>query len=262
MNMVDFRKLLSPKSRAEVAEQRNDCIAFQQQDAAGMAQSLVEASRKLIDSGLFKEDPRWSYDEWMIYRCIPALAKRLDPNLELRSNELGDAKEKEDPLTSGLMESDEKLETAIASVLSYATLSRAGAGPKEVRRATDLLIGYRKMGSAVSVAMDTISPGSYPARVSPDRRPALTGVQLIASHGDHDRVMRYAETEEELDELYRAALAKRSGEELTDDEQLLCSSLRGWPERLDFDTLSIQTWDGEVLRACIFLAEETAEPTM
>ena len=61
--------------------------------------------------------------------------------------------------------------------------------------------------------------------------------------------MFYAENIEDLREPYRVAAAKRQTEELSQDEEKVLRRLRSWPERLDFDALSIQSVDGKVFEA-------------
>ena len=259
--MVDFRKMLSARARDEIAVRRERAMAFQALDPAGMAASLVAASRSLIDSGLFNTDPTWSYDEWALHRCIPALAKRLDPELELRADEIAKPEEKRDPLTWLEAGDDQKLLSSITSILSHASFRRAEAGSEEVRIASDLLLEYRDRGSAISVAMDTVTPGQFPKRTEPDTRDPLPGVQLVATHGAYDRVLRYAESEAELDDVYRAVVAVRQGEELSDDDERLVRGLRSW-EQMDFGAISIQAFDGTVLREQSFTAEEEPAPVL
>lgn len=262
--MVDFRKLLSPKSRAEIAVRRERAIEFQAKDPAGMAGALVDASRTLVDSGLYRTDEpkaHWSYDEWALLRVIPALAKRLDPNLDLRKTEIATPDEKSDPVTWLDEGDDQKLLGFVKSIISHASFARSGGGSEDVRIATDLLLEYRDRGSAISVAMDTVLPGSFEARTEAETRDPLPGVQLIATHGEHDRVLRYAESDAELDDVYRALVSSRQGEELSDDDGRLVRGLRSW-ERMDFQALSIQAFDGTVLREDCFVAAEDTAPAM
>lgn len=259
--MVDFRKLLSPKSRAEIAVRREIAIEFQGKDAAGMAMALVQASRTLIDSGLFNSDPTYSYDEWALYRCIPALARRLDPKLELRAEEIAKPDEMRDPLTWLEAGDDQKLLGSIGSILEHASLRRGNGGAKEARLACEFLLEYRSRGSAISVAIDTVCPGSFPVRVEADTRVPLTGFQLIATRGEHDRVLRYAEKEAELDDLFGAIVSARQGDELSDGEERLLRTLWAW-ERSDFEALSIQAFDGAVLRKKCFTTSEEPTPSI
>ncbi|MBW3243264.1 hypothetical protein KUV57_11205 [Epibacterium sp. DP7N7-1] len=258
--MVDFRKLLSPKSREEIAVRKERAIEFQAKDPSGMASALIEASRALIDSGLYNTDPTYSYDEWALYRCIPALAKRLDPDLEMRVDEIPKSDEKRDPLTWIEDGDDQKLLSAIQSIIGNGSFARSRAGSKEVQAATEFLIENRDRGSALSVAIDTVCPGSYPKRTEANTRAPLPGVQLIATHGEYDKVLRYSEFEADLDDFYQALVLIRQGEELSDDDDRLVRGLRSW-ERMDFQSLSIQTWDGTVLREQSFAAEEEFSPS-
>lgn len=108
---------------------------------------------------------------------------------------------------------------------------------------------FQKMLSAKSKAEAETAPGE-----------PVSGFQLIGTYGDHDRVLRYVEKEEDLDQLYRVAAAKRLEEPLSREEELMLRDLRSWPERLDFDALSIQACDGTVLREDTFV-ELDASPS-
>lgn len=262
--MVDFRKIISPKSRMEIQERRERRMAFQAQDRAGMAASLIASSRALADSGQFHSSPDWSYDEWAIYRCIPALAKRLDPALELRADEIAKSEEKRDPLTWIEDGDDEKLLSSIKSIIANASFRRAYDGPETVKAAADALLDPRSQGCDIAVAMDTVIPGSFPKRTEADEREPLPGVQLIASYSSgYDQVIQYAEAEAELEQGFRVAESLRLGEELSEEDEAYAQRMRRVSiSKLDFETLSIQAYDGTVLREREFTAEPEPAPAM
>lgn len=257
---MDFRKILSPKTRAEMRRKRERAVAFQELGRKEMAQELLQACRTLADSGLFKGDMPWSSEEWAIYRCIPALARRLDPLVDLRPSEIAKPGESPDPLTWLEGADDQRLHDVVRLIIDNERFSRAVKGPLEVRLAIELLLAFRDRGCAIAVAMDTVLPGSFPERIQLDDRPPLPGAQLIGTYGEHDRVLRYSENEGELEELFRVSSAMRLDEEVTDEDKGVARLLRSWPERLDFDALSIQAFDGTVLRERVFTAAGEPEP--
>ncbi len=252
--MYDFRKLISAKSRSRHDAVRQRMIDFQNMTPDEMAGALLECSRCLIDSGLFQHDPQWSYDEWAIYRCIPALAKRLDPSVELRSSEIPKDEERLDPLTWIEEGDDQKLLSSIVSIIKNVSLMRAMAdyAPNDVKDAAEIIILHRSDACALSVAMDTVIPGSFPKRVKPDLRAALDGYQVIAScnskpEAEHDVVMCY---EDELDvakEKFRVLGDYVQGEELSDEDKVLLGSMDRIRYRRSVSELSLQRWSGEKL---------------
>ena len=203
----------------------------------------------------------------MLYRCIPALAVCLYPEAELRDVETSKPEEGWDPAADARAGKTDVLIRSIELIISRELFHRARIDRNpDVRSAANFLqdhLGRLGRGCAIGVAVDVLVPGFYPDRVAPDTRPPLEGAQLIATHGDHDRVERYAGTAEDLEGIFQAALAKRQREELPDDQAELLRNLRSWPERLDFDALSIQACDGTVLREVSFLPEPSLqEPEM
>lgn len=268
--MVDFRKLISAKSRQRFAAREAILARFEEAVPAGKAAQLLEASRTLIDSGRFKTDQRYSYDEWALYRVIPALARGLaGPGLELRETEIAKPEEKADPITwLGDKSHDhlERLETATRSILANSALRRAGSENDDpVAEAAQFLIG-RPHHCAISVALDCLRPGTFPKRVADEaeEKPDLTGFQLIESRpSGHDKVLHYAEDEADLEGMLRVATAIRSGEEISEDDKPIEHALTRWFSTIQTcDALSIQKWTGEMRRETRFDVAPAPGPEM
>lgn len=247
--MVDFRKMLSPRTRRENKARLDRILAFQEMNRSEMAVELLSASRTLIESGLFPlpgSVSDFGNDDWALYRCIPAMALCLDPDLELHAYEVARPAEGWDPLVRVKSGDHDEILRSLELIVCHRLFSNAQAGSEEVNMAADFLHHQRGRWSAMEIAMDTVSPGMFPGRTRAAMEAPLGGYQLIASHGDHDRVERYSESKEDLDELFRVTVAKRQGEDLSEDEEQALRKLRSWPERLDFDALSLQTCEGEI----------------
>lgn len=260
----DFRKILSPKTRAEGKTHLERILAFQDMDRRGMAVTLLEASRTLVDAGPLKPEHafrQWGDDEWMLYRYIPALAVCLDPSIELRDVELPKPEEGWDPVTDARAGKTDSLFRSIELVVGRDLFFRARINLQaEVRLAASFLRDHHGRGSAICVAVDVLEPGFYPERQIPDTRAPLEGAQLIATHGDHDRVERYSEAAADLEGLFEAAVIKRQRGPLSNEQERRLRELRSWPERLDFDALSIQACDGTVLCEHRFTGEDEPSP--
>ena len=84
--MVDFRKLISPRSRAKHAAVTEALEEFSNLDAPEMARSLLDMSRRAFELAGYKEDRFYSYDEAALVRIVPEVALRLDPSVALREN--------------------------------------------------------------------------------------------------------------------------------------------------------------------------------
>ena len=261
----DFRKILSPKTRAEGKAHLERILAFQDMDRRNMAKSLLEASRTLVDAGPLKpEHPfnKWGDDEWVLYRYIPALAVCLDPSVELRDVETPKPEERWDPVSDSRAGKPEGLFRSIELVFGRDLFLRARIDLQaEVRLAAKFLQDHHGRVSAIGVAVDVLEPGFCPGRQTPDTRPPLEGAQLVATHGDHDRVERYSEAAADLEGLFEAAAIKRQRGQLSSEQESRLHELRSWPERLDFDALSIQACDGTVLREQRFTVEDEPLPT-
>lgn len=268
---MDFRKLTSPKTQAHLAAQRQSILKFQALDPKPMAAALLQASRQLIDSGCFSSEPDFSHDEWALYRVIPAMARMLDPEVELRDTEIVKEGERRDPLTWAGDADTKKLkravvslhlESAVKSILQNASLSRATLGDQADEDAAELLVGDRRRACALSVAMDCISPGLYFSRVESDTRPPLTGAYLIATRPPgHDRVLRYRENVEDLEAFMATAIAIREGADLTDTQEQLKTELRQATRDIEACTaISIQDFDGKILSEKTFKAAPEPHP--
>lgn len=264
--MVDFTKMLSPRTRRENKARLDRILAFQEMDRSEMAVELLSASRTLIDSGLFPlpgSVSDFGNDDWALYRCIPAMAVCLDPDVDLRTCEIARPAEGWDPLVRVKSGDHDEILRSLELIVCHRLFSNAQAGSEEVSMAADFLHHQRGRWSAIEIAMDTVSPGMFPGRTRAAMEAPLAGYQLIATYGDHDRVERYAENKEDLEELFRVTVAKRQGEDLSEDEEQALRHLRSWPERLDFDALSVQSVDGELLEMMkipIHDAEKENEP--
>lgn len=258
---MDFRQLISPKSQVSLAAERQSMIEFQALAPKPMAAALLQASRQLIDSGRFSSEHDYSYDEWALYRVIPAMARMLDPEVELRETEIAKEDERRDPLTWVADADVDKIKSSVDSLISHASLRRAELGSQADKDAAELLLGNRRQ-CAMSVAMDRILPGSYPARAKPDTRAPLTGRYLIAtSPSGRDGVLRYSEAVEELEDMMQTAIAIREGRELTDDEERLKMRLHHVTADLaDCTSISIQDFDGKILSEKTFAPEPEPQP--
>jgi hypothetical protein len=227
----------------EIAENFQRILDFQEMDRKAMAAELLQAARDLVDSGVFKEDPSWSYDERALYRVIPGLARRLDPEVELRASEIPQDSEKDDPITFVDPTDDEKLLRQVSSIIRNASFMRAQECERNspARKAIDFLILHRSDCSAISVAMDTVCPGAFPKRATPDTRPPLEGFQLIAaSENDYEGVLRYEEKQEDLDDWLRVAEMIAKNEEIDDADADMARRLRSYTSPENWMMLAIQ----------------------
>lgn len=90
--MVDFRKMISPRSQAQMKEVRDELNLPRSNPE--MAEWLVGLARELRGTGHFSAEPIYSYDEWALFRVIPELAARLDPALVRLPEEMPQQDEK------------------------------------------------------------------------------------------------------------------------------------------------------------------------
>jgi hypothetical protein len=261
--MVDFRQILSPKSQAEITCIDAELLAFQQLDPAAMAKRLLEYSRRLQDSGCFSDDQRYSYDEWAIYRIVPALAKRLDPHVELRETEQAKDHEREDALTWVEDAPDEQLLYCISSIISNGSFARARTPDTdpEIKITADSLFGIGI--SMLSIAADTAIPGSYPERQQADVREPLEGLYVIEVCGTgYHRVAKYSEDISLIDRTYDVAVAIHKGEEVPEQDIEIRDSLKRRCTMLPVDAVQIQTYSGEVLREYSLVTEPAPAPEL
>ncbi len=258
--MPDLRKLVSYKSRMEIARDWDRILDFQKMGRKEMASELISAARDLADSGVFKSDYTWSYDEWAIYRVLPALARRLDPEIELRESEIPKEDESRDLVTSIEEGNDEKLLSHVGSIISNVSFMRAQKCDRDspARRAANFLIMHRSDCSAISIAMDTVCPGSYPKRATPDVRPPLEGFQVIAvTASGYDCVLRYGEVEDDVNDWFRVGETIAKNEEIEEGDEAIASRLRSYISPDDWVKLAIQNCStGEIINQVALKDEE------
>ncbi|MFX4299849.1 hypothetical protein [Pseudosulfitobacter pseudonitzschiae] len=254
--MVDFRKLVSPKSRRKIAERYAFISEFETMSDAEKAEVLLTKSRSLIDSGVFSSDQRYSYDEWALYRVIPEIALRLDHTVTLRETEHPKEDERKDQVTWLRNASRERLHSAVMSVIGNCSFSRATTRhvPVDVRLAADLLLGMKP--NLITLAAEAIIPQIGPEPKEPDERPPLTGTYLIASLSDDmDRVLRYSEDPVEISRAFDLAIAMCRGEDTESDDDIDTKMMTHFKEGYFFgvklntiQSVSLQTFDGEILQ--------------
>jgi hypothetical protein len=266
---MDFRKVISPKSQAASRRRREAVMAFQNDTPEGQAATLLDGVRQLRESGFFSDDPRYSYDEWALYRVVPELAMKLDPNVELQDVENPDEKEREDQVTWLRGAPEERLKGAVQSIMSQASFARSRNGSDELNDVADALFGVN--ANYFSVAADSVFPGIAPEREDLDTRDPLTGQYVVYRHkSGYHKVMQYSEDETEVQKVYDALVRVASGEELRDDDAWVKERLSWYPlldqkgkngfERLN--SIEIQDFSGEVLRAHPLEASADEEPHM
>lgn len=254
--MVDFRKLISPKSRREVAQRTAAVHEYHKLPDTGKAEVLLTHARALIDSGVFSSDQRYSYDEWALYRVIPEIALRLDPGVTLRETEQPKDEESTDRVTWLRGAGVEKLQSAVSSIQANGSFRRAlrPDAPKGLPETFDLLFGFEP--NIFSVAASAAISGHSIWKEEPETRPALPGTYLIASMASgRDQVLRYCEDDAEINVLFSQSLAICRGEEIDEDEASgghLTDRIR---ERLftgirlnTIESVSLQSFDGDILK--------------
>lgn len=248
--MIDFRKLMTPQARNEIAQDDKRMMAFQDLGTRDKVATLMEAVRTLQDSGAFNSDQRYSYDEWAIYRVIPAVARKLDPSLELRKTEIPEPEEADDKLTFVGNASVEDLLRMATSILENTRLSRGVAVGGDVRDAAHLVIGDGSRGSAFAITLDALVPGSFPYRHKPDTRPPLTGFYLIGRDGGRDFPIQYCDTLEQAQDLFSLACDIKAGEDV--DEAVSAQAPTGFRQRLArrCAEIEVQSADGSLVEHC------------
>jgi hypothetical protein len=266
---MEFRKVISPKSQAATERRRAAVMEFQEDTPEGQAATLLNAARKMRESGAFSDDPRYSYDEWALYRVVPELALKLDPSIELQAAENPDEKEREDQVTWLRCAPAERLESAVKSILSNASFSRIRAHGDEMNDTADATFGFNV--NCLSVAADIIFPGLAPKRETADDRAPLSGQYVLCCHkSGYDRVMQYSEDPVEIEKVYDALIRITAGEEVRDEDAWVEERLSWYPmlkqegpngrERLS--SIEVQDSSGEVLRAHSLEREPDDTPQM
>lgn len=257
--MVDFRKLLSPASRAQIARRNAIVMEFQDLAPKEMADALLTNARTLQDSGCFSPDQRYSYDEWALYRVVPEVALALDPDVVLRDVEQPDPKEAEDQVTWLRGAAREKLEHCIKSILANGSFQRALLPEVDpgVRLVAD--VTFRESASLFSVAADQIFPGSFPRRAQPDSRPPLPGRYLVEiGETGFERARHYSDEPDIVDRYFDVAVKMREG--IFDEEDLdIRNNLARNRFHMNVVALQVQGFDGEVVREKSFVNDLSCE---
>lgn len=225
-------------------------------DDKAMAARLVDLARRLVDSGRFNPDPRYSYDEWALNRVIPELARRLDPEMTLLPREIPQPEEAADPVTWLGGMSDSRFASCIRSVMEQASFRR------DAPRGFSLdqeLITHQK--GPVHSAAARVFPQIFEAPDhDDDSRPGLEGFQVIAAHEHRDVVVCHLEDEDSagrlLDHVVKVRLsadaeaARVAHQEMVRDFPF--TVFRGDPERVrntNILSFSVQrAGDGEILK--------------
>jgi len=266
---MDFRKVISPKSQAASARRRAAVMAFQNDTPEGQAATLLNAVRSLRESGAFSDDPRYSYDEWALFRVVPELAMKLDPDIELQDVENPGEDERVDQVTWLRGAPAERLESSVKSIMANASFSRIRESGDDLNELADAMFGYNTC--YFSVAADTVFPGSAPSREDLDTRDPLPGQYVLCCHkSGYERVMSYSEDAAEIDKVYDALVRITSGEEPRDEDAWVKEKLSWYPmlkqdgkngrERLS--SIEVQEASGTVLRKHSFEREVDETPQM
>ncbi|NDV50361.1 hypothetical protein [Salipiger sp. PrR003] len=248
-----LRKVISPKTHREMADTSDVLITFQEQSKEAMAEELLRLTRTLIDSGLFEIDHKRSYDEWLLLRVAPAIAKCLNPEIELRQEEIATLEEAEEDHVTFIADGDtDKMAEAAKSIMRNYSLMRAAKPgvPDDIRRACDILI--RPRPNALSIAVDTVKPGSYPNRAEKDDREPLPGIFVIATdEHEHDHVVEYRDEMVEAERDFDLAIAHRAGEELSREDMSYARALANRASEItreDIVAFTLQDGNGDYLR--------------
>ena len=245
--MVDFRKMTSPRSRREWASLQEEIDAAKQKDTPALAAWILDLSRTLRNSGKFNADPTYSYDEWALYRVIPELARRLDPQIVLRPDEIPDAsKEGQDRLTWVKDATSERFAEMIDSILANASFRRGIDFSFDASdRAARMLHFFRGSENPIRITLDRLS-GKVPEIKVQETQPPLTGFYLIGEKQKRDTVLFYGETAAETVHAWDAVRASIDGLDLSDDQKKMVEQIRRYrSDKLeDHDQISIQDFDG------------------
>jgi len=266
---MDFRKLISPKTKAATRRRSEAVMAFQNDTPEGQAATLLHAARTLRESGAFSKDQRYSYDEWALYRVVPELAMKLDPNVELQDVENPDEEERVDQVTWLRGAPAERLESAAKSIMANASFSRIRDCSDEMNDLADAMFTYNTC--YFSVAADTVFPGCAPEREFLDTRDPLPGQYVLCCHKNgYERVMQYSEDAAEIDKVYDALVRITAGEELRDEDAWVKERLSWCPmlgkdgrkSRERLSSIEVQDASGEVLRKHSLEREPDETPEM
>ena len=252
--MVDFRKMISYDSRQKVARMLAVVNDFSALDRKAQARALLDTARKVYDEGSFKPEHNYSYDEALLLRVIPQIAKRLDPEIRLLDREVN-------PADDGPHRTpwDQKTDAEIAdytrSCQSNSSLSRAGNG--ENYEAAMSLVMHWNRGNLVKIATNTLVPRTFDLVVSDDVRPPLTGYQVIYDKMAGLPVLRYEETAEAATEWVRKGLErirKNPDQGVPGYERLREAVLSGMTGEIE-----VRKWDDNDLIKSVPLREPEVE---
>lgn len=237
--MLDGRKISPPSSQRARAEIRNRILAFQELDRAGMAEALLDAKRALIEAGVLSSDSEDKDAHWGLSKTITSLAVRLDPDVALKDGE--------EPYEG---HSDERLADHVLFAISHCYMDLFSDPDPDISALHDFLITDDMTGkpiNALTVAIDTISPGRHPQREVVDDRAPLEGLYVIGRDGHQDSVLLYRDDHEEAQQAFRAACAMQEGEEVADSDKEMRRILgKMWLNRR-FSEIELQNVDGEIL---------------
>lgn len=252
---MDFRVLLSPRSRSEMAAVDVAMQEFTALDDKAMAAGLVDLARRLIATDSFHPDQRYSYDEWALNRVIPELARRLDPELPLLPREIPQPDEASDPVTWLKGMTDERFTGCIRSILEHASYRRVAPGQFDLDR--DLITG--KINPIV-VAASRVFPDAFAVPVQEiDTRPPFEGFQVITARKHRDSVLCHLTDQSRAERLLGHVIKVRESPD-ADSAKLAHQKLvaefprmdrRAHPDALrsvDILSFSVQSVDGEVLQ--------------
>jgi hypothetical protein len=250
MTMVDFRKMISPASSMQIKKRNQAIMDFQELGPIDMADELLRHSRRMIDSGAFSPDPRYSYDEWALRRVVPELALRLNPDIELRQDENPTEAERADALTYLRGGDPEDLKRSIASILSNASFRRINLNdpdPEDVF-SSEVLFSHRP--NALSIAANSAFPGTYPEVATTDDREDLPGFFIIETmESGYNSVLRYCDNIDLAECYMDVAIAAERGDDLSDSDLALSRDMHRIGSRKDPVSVSIQNFNGDVLKS-------------
>ncbi|MCW3782960.1 hypothetical protein [Defluviimonas salinarum] len=264
---LDFRKLVSPRSRKDYSaalSRAEEMVAMSDRD---LAARIVGIARDMRASGAYSTDPRYSYDEWALFRVIPELARRLDPETRLEPEEIAQPDERSDRITFAPDADTARLGEMVKSILANGWFARSRmAGLADgARAATDLLTRFRDALNPMAIAFNRLDPGSYEYRPTPDP-PALAGVYVIFEGEHHDEVACYRDDREEALRLAEICRCRIAGEEVGDED------LGRLPHQFGFRSIdeirektlaiSVQDFEGEILHRWVPETMADAVPSL